>query len=237
MPLLTPSAQVWAFITRFGEAQILLPAMALMVVWLAAARAPRLAGIWIGCTVVAVVLTTLTKIAFLGWGLGYAPLDFTGISGHAMFAGAIVPVLMRCLAAAAPRPWQHAALGLGLAFAAGVAVSRVTTGAHSAFEAALGLALGFAASGLTIRLAPSPPAGFTAARHFLLAALAIWLAAGPATAPPPITHDLVTRLALAVSGHDRPYTRSQMMRAYCDRVARPPCGPWTGPRSAAPAGR
>jgi membrane-associated phospholipid phosphatase len=125
------TSSTWFLITRFGEAQILLPAMLAMAAWLPCAKAGRLAWVWLACTGAAAVLTTVTKVAFLGWGIGYAPLDFTGISGHAMFAAAILPVLMRCLASAAPPRWQTTALCSGFGFALVVAVSRVTTGAHS----------------------------------------------------------------------------------------------------------
>jgi membrane-associated phospholipid phosphatase len=208
-------APFWTVISRFGEAQILLPAMLVMVLWLLAVRASRLAGVWIACTAAAAALTTVTKVAFLGWGVGYAPLDFTGISGHSMFAAAILPVLMLCLAAPAPRAWQDLALALGGVFALLVGASRVTTGAHSVSEAAIGLALGAAVSAWTVARAPQPaPTGFPAARQALVVALALWLVAGPAAAPPPITHDLVTRLSLTLSGRDRPYTRNGMLRQY-----------------------
>ena len=34
----------------------------------------------------------------IGWGIGWAPLDFTGFSGHAMFAAALMPLLLRLAA-------------------------------------------------------------------------------------------------------------------------------------------
>jgi membrane-associated phospholipid phosphatase len=214
------TSSTWFLITRFGEAQILLPAMLAMVAWLACAKASRLAGVWLACTGAAAVLTTVTKVAFLGWGIGYAPLDFTGISGHAMFAAAILPVLMRCLASAAPPRWQTAALCSGFAFALVVAVSRVTTGAHSVSESLIAFALGGVASLLTLSLAPPPPAYVLPARRVLLAALALWLVVAPAGAPPSTTHGLVTRLSLALSGHSRPHTRIEMLRHYRQETQR-----------------
>ena len=85
----------WHPLTRLGEAQLLLPALLLAAVWLA--RSPgggRLAGWWLATTGAAALLTTATKVAFIGYGVGYAPLDFTGISGHAMFAAAVLPPLV-----------------------------------------------------------------------------------------------------------------------------------------------
>ena len=43
-------------------------------------------------TAAAALITTVTKVAFIGYEVGYAPLDYTGISGHAMFAAAVLPV-------------------------------------------------------------------------------------------------------------------------------------------------
>ena len=57
--------------------------------------------------------------------------------------------------------------------------------------------------------------------------LTLWLAVGVAWAPPPVTHALVIRLSLALSGHERPYTRAHLHATPKTRVpARswPPAG-------------
>jgi membrane-associated phospholipid phosphatase len=207
------NAPFWPFVTRLGEAQILLPALLAMTGWLAWTRPTRLPAVWLACTALAAALTTLSKVAFIGWGIGYAPLDYTGISGHAMFAAAILPLLARGLAGPVPPPWPAAALLAGWALALVIAVSRVVTGAHSASEAVAGCLLGTLATLATLALAPAPPAAAAhAAPRALVAALALWLALTPAGAPPSATHGLVTRLALAVAGHSRPYTRADLLR-------------------------
>jgi exonuclease III len=100
--LLVDATWWWGQITRLGEAQILLPAMALALVWLWRQPGGRpLALAWLLATGVAASITTVSKVAFLGFGIGHAPLDFTGFSGHAMFAAALMPVLVRL--AAGPR--------------------------------------------------------------------------------------------------------------------------------------
>lgn len=205
---------MWFTITRFGEAQVLLPAMLLMALWLVHAKATRLALTWLGCTFAAATLTTITKVAFIGWGIGYAPLDFTGVSGHAMFAAAIFPVLLRCMAATASRRVQTVALLVGFVLALVVAVSRVTTGADSVSESVIAFVLGGAASLLTLAWAPPPPVGVLPTPRSLLVAVAVWFAVVPAQAPPSGTHGLVTRLSLALSGHNYPHTRVEMLRQY-----------------------
>jgi hypothetical protein len=104
----------WTVVTRLGEAQILLPALVSVSAWLAwRVAAPRTAAWWLGLTAVAALVTTATKLAFIGWGLGSAPLDFTGLSGHAMFAAAVLPLL----AFAAFPAWRTPALAAAYSLA------------------------------------------------------------------------------------------------------------------------
>src|SRR5262245_55129388 len=152
--LLSPSHLFWFAITRLGEAQILLPAMLAMALWLVhRSGATRVATLWLGFTACAALLTTATKVAFIGWGIGFAPLNFTGISGHSMFAAAILPVLVRAGASTADDQWHRPALLTGYLLAMLVTISRVATGAHSWSEALAGYALGSAASAAVIALA------------------------------------------------------------------------------------
>lgn len=204
------SHEAWSLLTRLGEAQILLPAMAAGLLWLWRVPATRpLAVAWLGATALAAALTTATKVAFIGWGLGSAALDFTGISGHAMFSAAVLPVLARIVAGQAATPWPRRAMAAGLVLAALVAVSRVHTGAHSGSEAVLGFLLGAAASLLALRgtLAPRTPTP-----RWLLAGLAAWMLATPMQMPASTTHDQVVSLSLKLSGRDRPHTRGELHR-------------------------
>ncbi len=198
--------------TRLGEAQVLLPAMMAVLLWLVSAQQARLALTWAVCMTGAALLTTASKVAFIGWGIGHGPLDFTGLSGHAMFAAAVLPVLLCCLARAEARRARAAAFGLGLGLAAVVAISRVTTGAHSVSESVLGFALGGAASALTLTLAPRPVPSMATAPRLLWLGLALWCTAMASAAPPSRTHDLVTALSLAASGCSQPYTREDLWR-------------------------
>lgn len=210
------TALFWQQLTRLGEAQLLLPALLLAAVWLA--RRPgggRLAAVWLAATAAAALLTTATKVAFIGYGIGYAPLNFTGISGHAMFAAAVLPPLLLLAgsgwARSGPGPRHAALLAGGYALAFAVAVSRVAVGAHSASEVIAGFALGALCSGLALASARLPAARLA---RWVPVALLAWGALGVVAAPPSQTHDLVTRLALAQSGRDRPYQRWEMLREH-----------------------
>ncbi|MEF7616908.1 phosphatase [Aquincola sp. MAHUQ-54] len=200
----------WNTVTRLGEAQLLLPALLAATAWLALrARAPRVALTWLGATGVAAAITTVTKIAFIGWGIGYAPLDFTGISGHAMFAAAILPLLAREAVGAAHPRWHGPAVGIGLALAALVAVSRVEVYAHSPSESWAGFLLGAGASVAALSLVHMPR---TSAPKKLILLLGAWLLVAVPGAPASRTHDWVTAISIGLAGRDAPYTRQMMHR-------------------------
>jgi len=231
--------QAWAQLSRLGEAQLLLPAQWLAAAWLAAqpgGRRPAVA--WLAGTAVAAALTTASKVAFIGYGWGWAALDFTGVSGHAMFATAIWPVLGRLLGGAAGAPvrgalqagagtlsWSHAGpvgrpwgAWLGWAVALGVAVSRVPLQAHSWSEVLCGSALGAAVALGVARAGPWPRVRlpwWTAPAALAAMALAV------GGAPPSRTHDWVTRLALAQSGRAQPFLRADLHRSWA-AAPRPP---------------
>mgnify|MGYP000019246428 CR=1 FL=1 len=99
-PLLTPVLPLWHPLTRLGESQLLLPLalLSLILLWRSPGQRP-LARRWAWGLVAAVGLTTASKLAFMGWGWGSAGWDFTGFSGHAMCAGAVLPLLAVALAA------------------------------------------------------------------------------------------------------------------------------------------
>ncbi len=208
---MTPAAGWWTLVGRLGEAQVLLPAVLAAAAWLAwRGGAPRKAAGWLAAIGVAAALTTATKLAFIGWGVGSAALDFTGISGHAMFAAAILPVLLGMAASGSRTGRSAGGAAAGLALAALIAVSRVVTGAHSASEAAAGFALGAAAAAALLAHGGPPPRGRPA--RWLALPLAAWLLLVPAGMPPSRTHDAVTRLALALSGRAAPCTRADLHR-------------------------
>jgi PAP2 superfamily len=208
----------WETTTRFGEAQILIPVMLAVVAWLVArSHAPRAALVWLLCTGVAASITTGTKIAFMGWGIGYAPLNFAGISGHAMFGSAILPVLARVLVADAEPRRQRGAVAAGLALALLIAISRVMVGAHSVSEIAAGFTLGTMASAVALVGMHVPP---NHASKVLVGGLVVWLAVTVVSAPPPRTHDWVAGLAVALSGRDEPYQRWMMLRDYRQEMRR-----------------
>jgi membrane-associated phospholipid phosphatase len=196
----------WFSFTRLGEAQIVLPIALVVALRLAHdARTRAVATWWMVLLAAAIALTTASKVAGIGW----PELDFTGVSGHTMFAAAVYPLLFGALAALAPPAGRQLAVAAGCLLAVLIGLSRIAIGVHSASEVAAGLLLGGCATALTLAIARLPGATIGRAIPVLLAA---WLAFMPAKAPASQTHSWVTSLALHLSGHAKPYTREDMLR-------------------------
>lgn len=201
---------IWQLLTRLGESQILLPAALLtMLVLVASTQTRRLALRWMALIIAATVITTASKIAFIGWGIGWAAIDYTGVSGHAMFATAIYPVLLVTFLTT-PSRGNHrlpAALGFALAFLVGV--SRIEVSVHSWSEVLAGWAVGGAVSTAMLTAYQKPPLRIGA---MVPVALLAWMAIMPFQLHASPAHALVTRLALSLSGNENPFTRSELMR-------------------------
>ena len=201
----------WYLVTRLGEAQIVLPAALLAaLVLLRHVDARPLAWWWMALLGAAVLLTTASKLVFIGWGVGWPEFDFTGISGHAMFASAVYPLLFGAVVAArAPPAVRRFAIAAGFAVALLVAVSRVVIGVHSVSEVVAGMLLGGTASALVLGLVHLPRVSIG---PLVPAALLLFVGLMSTHAPVSHTHPVVTRLALMLSGNKLPYTRAGMLR-------------------------
>ena len=205
---LTP--HFWHLLTRLGEMQILLPAALLASVpMLGVTGLHNFLLRWWLAIVLAAAITTATKLAFIGWGVGIATLNFTGISGHAMFAAAIYPLLCAVLASKFSSALQRGALIGGLVLAVGVGISRVEVGAHSLSEVIAGLALGGAATAAVMVHQPLPR---DATRLIFQCIVIAWMVLTPAHTPQSRSHYFVTQLSLMLAGRDTPHTRADMLK-------------------------
>jgi len=200
----------WSTLTRLGEAPILVPFVMLCALALALRPHGRdVAGWWSASFVVAALVTLATKVAFLGWGIGSAALDFTGVSGHAMCAAAVYPTLLSAVTRDRRRRWRVLAIGAGVVLALLIGWSRIVLGAHSASEIVAGLLLGGAAAALTLRFA-SPLSPRLPALTLIVPCAALLAVPGPVSAQ--ASHGTVVRLSLALSGRTVPYSRAQLLR-------------------------
>lgn len=207
--VVTPTPVFWHLITRLGEAPILLPAALLAALaLLRQAQTRPIAKHWLLALLMAASLTTATKLAFIGWGIGIRALNFTGISGHAMFAASIYPCLLAVMASRLPLFVQRLAVGAGLALALTVGLSRIEVGAHSLSEVVSGLLLG----GLVSAVALLPFGLPRRTMGFMLpAVVGLWLVLTPVHTPPMQTHSYVIRLSLALAGIQVPHTRAELL--------------------------
>jgi membrane-associated phospholipid phosphatase len=155
-------------------------------------------------------VTFLSKVLFLGWGLGIARLDFTGISGHALLATCLYPVLFSIHAPQDSPRWQRMGFYVGVAVVVAVGVSRIVLGAHSTSEVlsarALGLLVSYGAVGAL--QGHWPPA-----RVARLSPLLLLLAFNSGAANYLPSHDLEVRFSLAVSWRANPFTRHHGLRS------------------------
>ncbi|WMJ68980.1 phosphatase PAP2 family protein [Stenotrophomonas sp. 24(2023)] len=193
---------VWPVLSSLGDSRFLLPMAIALMLLQPGARTPlhRRWRVAIGC---AAGITVVTKLLFMGWGIGIKTLDFTGISGHAAMASSIYPVAAwLCAGGRSSRPGAWAMAGAVLAIAIGY--SRLPIGAHSPAEVAAGLMLGLSAAALTLRrICPGPAiAGWKPLLAVFLAVLV------PVAMQGVRTHELIGRLAMALSERDHALQRS-----------------------------
>lgn len=200
----------WHLLTRMGEMQIVLPAalLACLPLWREVTHR-SLVRRWSLTLLLSITLTTVTKLAFIGWGVGIGVLNFTGISGHAMFATAVYPVLAVLMTSHGPHGAQRLAALAGIVLAWGVGLSRIVVGAHSVSEVIAGLVVGGAVSWVVLRHRPWPR---IARGPWMPLLVLVWLVVTPLESPQLHTHSAVTRLSLLLAGHDTPYTRAEMLR-------------------------
>lgn len=196
----------WNGISFAADMSLMGPAGVAIALWLLVSRQWRLVlswSLWYGG---GLLLVVLSKLAFIGWGLGSSALDFTGFSGHAMRAGAVFPVLLYVLLQRAPRPWRLAGVLLGVAFAVLVAISRVIVQAHSVSEAVSGCVLGLVTAAGFIWTARGS-VDYTISRALVLASLGGMVLLSFKAEPMP-TELWLQKLALAMSGHEQVFSRA-----------------------------
>jgi membrane-associated phospholipid phosphatase len=204
------SPHFWHLLTRLGEMQILLPAA--LLACLPMVRVPEFKPFlmrWWLTLALATAITTATKLAFIGWGLGIGALNFTGISGHAMFAAAVYPVLVAVLASRLAPTAQRIAFWGGIALAVGVGISRIEVGAHSVSEVIAGLALGGWVTTAVMWRRPLPR---KATGPFIQALVIAWMVLTPVHTPQSRSHYFVTRLSLMLAGREAPHTRAELLK-------------------------
>jgi membrane-associated phospholipid phosphatase len=197
---------LWYSITSLGGAGMTLPLAFAIALWLGLGYTWRMAAGWLLLLGAAIGLVTVTKLAFLGWGVGVRELDFTGVSGHAMLSTAVYPVALFLMLLPARPAVRVIGVVLGLAAGIAVGLSRVVLSAHSPSEAVTGCLVGALAALVFVRMAWNAEPGRLSALPVAISMLVLAVLMHGVHVP---TQRWVTNIALTVSGHDRPFIRAK----------------------------
>jgi membrane-associated phospholipid phosphatase len=199
----------WHFLTFFGDSMLLLPCAAIIFIILMfspASRKPTWEWTLLFGGVGAVVC--VSKLAFMGWGVGSREWDFTGFSGHSALSASIWPVMLWLICGRFSSLVRRSAVIVGYLLAAAVGYSRLVIHAHSTSEVITGLALGFIVSStfLLLQRGTLPP---RLSYRRIAAALALPLVLiNTGTAAP--TQGLLERIAVSIAPVEKPFVRADL---------------------------
>lgn len=195
----------WSALSALGSISVTGPLGIAIAVWLLAGRSWRLSLSWCLMFCAGMTLVVATKVAYVGWGIGIPEVKFAGLSGHAMRACAVFPVVFYLALRRMGSPARRIALSAGVVLALLISFSRVPTLAHSMSEVVLGGAVGFAvAAGFIFQARSEHPA--TVGRVLLALCVPVMLVM-PFTEPVH-TERWVQQLALQLSGRTAPIERA-----------------------------
>ncbi|CAI1851072.1 MULTISPECIES: phosphatase PAP2 family protein [Serratia] len=199
----------WHFLTFFGDSMLLLPCAAIVFIILLlspTSRKPTWQWMLLFGGVGAVVC--VSKLAFMGWGIGSRHWDFTGFSGHSALSASIWPVLLWLLCGRFSSPVRRTAVIAGYLLAAVVGYSRLVIHAHSTSEVITGLALGFIVSStfLMLQRGTQPPR-LSYRKIAVTLALPLVLINSGTAAP---TQGLLERIAVTIAPVEKPFVRADL---------------------------
>ncbi|UPG87763.1 phosphatase PAP2 family protein [Luteibacter aegosomatis] len=193
----------WRLVTALGDSALLLPLIAWLAVCLAwIDRRPRDALRWLAAAIACGGVVALSKLLFMGWGIGPPGLDYTGFSGHT----ALSLLVWTSMGALLVRGrWRGAAIVAGLLVGIGVAISRLALEVHSVSEVLLGALAGSLSAAWFIGGTPASP-DVSPSRPWTMAVgvMAIGLLCYGRVFP---SQHLLQDVAKALSGHGHVFVR------------------------------
>jgi len=201
----------WRTLTYFGDSMLLIPTaviIALILPWKSDNR--RTVWYWLLAFGLAGLLVSVSKILFLGFGIGSARFNFTGFSGHSAMSATLWPVMLWLVSGRWPNPLRLLAIGVGYLIPLMVGFSRLVIHAHSASEVATGLLLGFTlSSAFLLSQRRTALKGFS------------WPQVGAAFLVPLLllghgriatTQQFLERFSADLAGLEKPFTRADLFR-------------------------
>lgn len=201
----------WRTITYFGDSMLLIPTailIALILPWKSNDR--RTLWFWILAFGLTGLVVSVSKILFMGFGIGSARFNFTGFSGHSAMSATLWPVLLWLLSGRLPAFWRGAAVTIGYMVPLLVGASRLVLLAHSKSEVASGLLLGFTLSTLfliTQRHTQLKGFSLTQIGAALVVPLVIMSHGRIAT-----TQNFLEHLSADIAGLEKPWTRADLLK-------------------------
>ena len=196
----------WQTLTSAGDSAVLLPLIAWITLWLMIPVSTRLDGWrWIVAVCVCGGGVTLSKLLFMGWNIGIPGLDYTGLSGHSAMSMLVWPTTAALLSRRTDVRWHALAIGAGVLFALGIAVSRIVLKDHSVPEVILGSGYGLIVC--VGFLWGRPATQQVSARAIaLFAGMGVLIALASYGRVFPSQH-ILKQVAMELSGHDKVFSR------------------------------
>lgn len=201
----------WKTLTYFGDSMLLIPTaviIALVLPWKSDNR--RTVWYWLLVFGLAGLLVSISKIMFLGFGIGSARFNFTGFSGHSAMSATLWPVMMWLVSGRWSSFWRTVTIGIGYLIPMMVGLSRLAVHAHSPSEVIAGLALGFTLSSVFLLSQRD-----TALKAFSLPQMGVaflvplLLVSHGRVAT---TQQFLERFSADLAGLEKPYTRADLFR-------------------------
>ncbi len=192
----------WKLIIDLGHTAVALPMAAAIAAWLIAGRSLKLASSWCLLFGAGLALVAMSKIAFLGWAVQIPALEFKALSGHALCATAVLPVLFFVALQGRSDARRLAGFIAGIGVSIFLGVLLVYFEFHSASEVVASFILGTCISMSYMRIARHSPPPRTSPWAISLGMLVFVTVFS--LKPSVINHRLVD-VALHFSGRDQPF--------------------------------
>lgn len=197
-------------LTYFGDSMLLIPTaviMALLITWKNSDR--RAVLYWALAFCAAGAIVSLSKIAFLGFGIGSARFNFTGFSGHSAMSATLWPVMLWLLSGRLQSTGRGIAVCIGYLIPLMVGASRLMLNYHSTSEVVAGLILGFTLStAFLVSQRRSELKGFSTAQLCIALLLPLLLLGHGRIAT---TQQFLQRFSEKIAGIDHAWTREDLL--------------------------
>ncbi|MEG3128843.1 phosphatase PAP2 family protein [Pantoea cypripedii] len=201
----------WKTLTYFGDSMLLIPTAVIIALVLPWKSDNRLTvWYWLLAFGLAGLLVSISKIMFLGFGIGSARFNFTGFSGHSAMSATLWPVMMWLVSGRWSSFWRTVTISIGYLIPMMVGLSRLAIHAHSPSEVIAGLALGFTlSSAFLLSQRDTALKAFSLPQVGVAFLVPLLLVSHGRVAT---TQQFLERFSADLAGLEKPYTRADLFR-------------------------